>query len=271
MGGMAGVVWPNGKAYFFSGDQYIRYDIAADRAEDGYPKDIASAWPGVFARDIDAVLVWPDGKAYFFSGDQYIRYDVAKDQADAGYPKPVKGNWPGLAFNGIGKGGPQPAAAGLTAVEKPGGGRIKDKSEPPVADQVTVTGHGGGKHVLHRLAAESWSRLVEAARADGIGAPLLEVVSGYRSIATQEKLWQQALAKYGSEAEARKYVAKPGGSAHHSGRAIDCWLGSGPNSENVPAQRKTQAWAWLTANAERFGFYPYEVEPWHWEYNPPAQ
>ena len=39
----AAVVWPNGKAYFFKGDQYIRYDIAADRADEGYPQSI-SAW-----------------------------------------------------------------------------------------------------------------------------------------------------------------------------------------------------------------------------------
>jgi LAS superfamily LD-carboxypeptidase LdcB len=33
--------------------------------------------------------------------------------------------------------------------------------------------------------------------------------------------------------------------------------------------RDTAAYHWLVANAATFGFYPYDVEPWHWEYNPP--
>jgi hypothetical protein len=43
----AGVVWPNGKAYFFRGSQYLRYDIAADHVDSGYPLDIAGHWPGL--------------------------------------------------------------------------------------------------------------------------------------------------------------------------------------------------------------------------------
>ena len=42
------VNWGNGKAYFFKGSQYIRYDIKADRADPGYPKTIDnSTWPGI--------------------------------------------------------------------------------------------------------------------------------------------------------------------------------------------------------------------------------
>jgi hypothetical protein len=43
----AAVVWPNGKAYFFRGVEYLRYDIARQRFDDGYPKAIFSNWPGV--------------------------------------------------------------------------------------------------------------------------------------------------------------------------------------------------------------------------------
>jgi len=40
--------WGNGKLYFFRGDQYIRYDIADDRADGGYPKKINSqTWQGL--------------------------------------------------------------------------------------------------------------------------------------------------------------------------------------------------------------------------------
>ena len=43
----AAVVWPNGKAYFFEGDQYIRYEMAADKADDGYPQPITNSWAGL--------------------------------------------------------------------------------------------------------------------------------------------------------------------------------------------------------------------------------
>jgi hypothetical protein len=42
------VVWNDGTAYFFKGEQYVRYDIAADRVESRYPKPIAGNWPGVW-------------------------------------------------------------------------------------------------------------------------------------------------------------------------------------------------------------------------------
>jgi hypothetical protein len=95
----AGVVWNNGKAYFFKGTQYIRYDLKTDKVDLGYPKPIANNWPGfpaAFAAGIDAAVVWNNGKAYFFKGANYIRYDIKTDKVDAGYPKPIAGAWPGL-------------------------------------------------------------------------------------------------------------------------------------------------------------------------------
>jgi hypothetical protein len=92
----AEVVWNNKKVYFFKGNQYLRYDIATDQVEEGYPLPIAGHWPGLWAENIDAGVVWPNGKAYFFRGSQYIRYDIAKDKADPGYPADIKGGWPGF-------------------------------------------------------------------------------------------------------------------------------------------------------------------------------
>ena len=48
----------------------------------------------------------------------------------------------------------------------------------------------------------------------------LELISSYRSIATQESLFQRRLAEFGEE-YANKYVAIPGYSEHHTGFAID--------------------------------------------------
>jgi hypothetical protein len=156
------------------------------------------------------------------------------------------------------------------AVENPGGGRVTDKTEPAPEDRTTVAGLGGKTVPLHRLAAAWWARLVAAARTDGIPAPLLLPVSGLRTVARQEELFARAIAKYGSEEAADDWVARPRSSSHHSGRAIDCWLGTPAGNAHAEGQRITDAWQWLTGNAERFGFYPYEREPWHWEYNPPA-
>jgi hypothetical protein len=109
----AAIAWGNGKAYFFSGDRYVRYEMdpAREGVDPGYPKPIAGNWPGLAealpigpgsatATDgIDCAVVWNNGKAYFFKGDRYVRYemDPAREGVDPGYPKPIAGNWPGLA------------------------------------------------------------------------------------------------------------------------------------------------------------------------------
>lgn len=155
-------------------------------------------------------------------------------------------------------------------VEVPGGGRIKNITPPASADLVLVAGVGGKRVPLHRLAAAAWQALVAAARSDGLASPLLLPTSGFRDPETQRRLWEDALKKYGSPEKARKWVAPPGGSPHQSGRAIDFHLGGRNNSENVTALRGLPAYHWMVQNAQRFGFYPYTTEPWHWEYNPPA-
>jgi len=121
---------------------------------------------------------------------------------------------------------------------------------------------------LHRAAYEAYLRMKVAAEADGIPANLLTITSGYRSVAHQQRLWAEALRKYGSPQAARRWVAPPGGSPHHTGRAIDLWLGTRNSSDNIAALRATLPYKWLVCNASRFGFFPYAHEPWHWEFNP---
>ena len=84
---------------------------------------------------------------------------------------------------------------------------------------------------------------------DGVG---LVVDSGWRSPAYQEHLLHQAVRKYGSEAEATRWVATPGTSAHVSGHAVDI----GP----------PKAAAWLSAHGAAYGLCQiYGNEPWHYE------
>jgi len=84
-------------------DEYIRYDIKADKADPGYPKVInQKRWPGVWTSDIDAVINWGNGKSYFFKDAEYIRYDIKTDKADPGYPKAInQKTWPGVWTSGI--------------------------------------------------------------------------------------------------------------------------------------------------------------------------
>lgn len=83
------------------------------------------------------------------------------------------------------------------------------------------------------------------------------VDSGWRSAAYQEQLLRDAIAKYGSEAEAARWVATPATSPHVSGHAIDV----GPSG----------ATAWLSAHGAEYGLCQvYANEPWHYELRPQA-
>lgn len=87
-------------------------------------------------------------------------------------------------------------------------------------------------------------RLLEAAQGR------LSVTSGYRSPEHQARLYQAALRKYGSEQEARRWVAPPGKSKHGEGVAADL----------------AGDLAWAKANAARFGLhFPLSNENWHVE------
>jgi zinc D-Ala-D-Ala carboxypeptidase len=83
------------------------------------------------------------------------------------------------------------------------------------------------------------------------------VDSGWRSPEYQEQLLHEAVLKYGSEAEATRWVATPNTSAHASGDAVDI----GPSS----------AAAWLSEHGAEDGLCQiYGNEPWHYELRPEA-
>ena len=78
------------------------------------------------------------------------------------------------------------------------------------------------------------------------------VDSGWRSPEYQEHLLDQAVSKYGSIAEAARWVATPTTSAHVSGDAVDI----GPAT----------AAAWLSEHGADYGLCRiYGNEPWHYE------
>jgi len=78
------------------------------------------------------------------------------------------------------------------------------------------------------------------------------VKSGWRSREYQKRLFRGAVAKYGSERAAARWVASPDTSSHVSGDAVDI----GPS----------RATAWLSKHGAEYGLCRiYRNEPWHYE------
>lgn len=81
----------------------------------------------------------------------------------------------------------------------------------------------------------------------------VKIMSGYRSVAEQQVLWDKKVREIG-EARARKLVAPPGKSNHQRGVAADLTYAT-------PAVQR-----WVHQNAARFGLaFPMGHEPWHIE------
>jgi zinc D-Ala-D-Ala carboxypeptidase len=129
------------------------------------------------------------------------------------------------------------------------------EADGAVPDGTTVFDHevpGVAKLESDLLAA--LRRAAKDAAGDGVE---FVVDSGWRSPAYQEQLLREAVLKYGSEAEAARWVATPSTSAHVSGDAVDI----GPSA----------AAAWLSEDGAAYGLCQiYVNEPWHYERRPDA-
>lgn len=113
--------------------------------------------------------------------------------------------------------------------------------------------HPGVTRLDPELLAALRAAADDAAR-DGVE---LIVTSGWRTPAYQQQLLDDAVAHYGSEAEAARWVASPETSAHVSGDAVDI----GP----------TAAWLWLSEHGAAYGLcQSYANELWHFELRPEA-
>lgn len=89
---VAACTWPGDKLQIFLKDgRYIRYDVAKDRADPGYPQPVDdSSWPGLAAykRLFGCMVNLENKKAVIFLTDgRFIVYDIAADRIDPGYPK----------------------------------------------------------------------------------------------------------------------------------------------------------------------------------------
>ena len=103
------------------------------------------------------------------------------------------------------------------------------------------------KQLMYRFKAAQ-----AAAKKDG---QILYIASGFRTLSRQDVLFTQAIKKYGTAAEASKWVAPPLLSHHPWGIAIDV------NYPDEPVGA-----GWLEVNGSKFGLCRvYENEWWHFE------
>jgi zinc D-Ala-D-Ala carboxypeptidase len=151
--------------------------------------------------------------------------------------------------------------------------RIKDRSVPAPKRLTLVSAsefldpeRPEDLRYVERQAYAAYKNLVAAADADislSSNGNWLKIISAFRSVAYQAQLRRQ------SPRSGRGGLAV--NSPHFTGRALDLYVGGEPVStddRNRAIQVDTEAYQWLVKNAERFGFYPYFYEPWHWEYCP---
>jgi zinc D-Ala-D-Ala carboxypeptidase len=119
-----------------------------------------------------------------------------------------------------------------------GGSRIRglDSTDPMIANL--------DPHLLDAVQAAA-----RAAHADGVP---LSVTSGWRSREHQQRLFDEAVAEYGSVKEASRWVSTPDTSAHVTGDAVDV----GP----------TEAADWLSRHGTDHGLCQvFANELWHYE------
>jgi hypothetical protein len=171
------------------------------------------------------------------------------------------------------------------AANRPGGGErrvnrgphalITEKQFKESTDQAGIDSYivgqttplpGGGR--LNKHAAEAFLRMRTAALADGVA---LRILSGFRSRAAEEATARTSTNR----------VAFAGFSPHSLGLAMDVALRVGTSAKARFSEISTRmdklvdmlqspAYKWIYLHGAAHGFFQYEAEPWHWEYNPPG-
>ncbi|MGW9247469.1 M15 family metallopeptidase [Streptomyces badius] len=147
---------------------------------------------------------------------------------------------------------PAPSPSGRPPSHAPhrGGRGALAEADGVVPDGATVLDHE--VPAVANLDAELLDALRRAARDAADDGVTFTVNSGWRSRAYQEELLRKAVAQYGSEAEAARWVASATTSPHVSGDAVDI----GPD----------RATDWLSEHGSAYGLCRiYRNEPWHFE------
>jgi D-alanyl-D-alanine carboxypeptidase len=121
-----------------------------------------------------------------------------------------------------------------------------------IPDGQTLSPFDVSNPALAQLDPPLLNAIQDAARAAASKGVDLRITSGWRSTGFQQRLFDDAVAKYGSVDIARQFVASPDVSKHVVGQAVDV--------APVDAEK------WLIRNGARFGLCQiYANELWHFE------
>jgi zinc D-Ala-D-Ala carboxypeptidase len=138
---------------------------------------------------------------------------------------------------------PDPVSIGLAATDSTGGW---------IPDGQTLSPFDASNPALARLDPELLNAIADAARAATAQGVDLRISSGWRSKGFQQRLFNDAVGKYGSVDIARQFVASPDVSKHVVGQAVDV----------APVDADN----WLIRNGAQFGLCQiYANELWHFE------
>ncbi len=145
----------------------------------------------------------------------------------------------------------QPPATTL-AVKTPTPTPTLSRRPPTPKPPKPTTKPSYGETSLSGLSPKLKARLKRAMAAAKVDGVTLRITSGRRSAAKQQRLFNEAVRRYGSYKAATRWVLPPKYSAHVQGKAVDI----GP----------AVAMQWLNRNGWRYGVCRrYDNEPWHFE------
>jgi hypothetical protein len=132
------------------------------------------------------------------------------------------------------------------------------------AEERLVPGQEARK--LNRWALASFMPMREAAKRDGVD---ILILSSNRLPATAAA----NAARTGNSYAVARF------SSHILGLAMDIRMSDDKHQfqeattrpmSNIIEMRKSKAHKWMFLHGAAYGWYPYQHEPWHWEYNPPG-
>lgn len=130
---------------------------------------------------------------------------------------------------------------------------------------------------LYRIAPVAQSYLDDLFKAAASAGYNLKDQSGYRSYSVQKNLYENAVVRYGGQAGADKYSARPGYSEHQTGYAMDICDKEHMDACITTAYDKVPSAKWLSDNCWKYGFIlryvknkenetGYGYESWHFRY-----
>lgn len=213
--------------------------------------------------------IWPAGGAVLALGGfaavaRASSGDRAAEEADGEVEKEDEG------------GGEEPEAFGERRV------RVRDYASLSAADERMIVLPGdisfGGARRLHAAVVEDLKAMLRDMRAAGLPATKVSSAWRPRRWKSRAEYEDYLVKKYGKPGWTRAQSVKEGQrwlafeSPHETGLTVDLRSTDlEAKSATANKQKTTPSYAWLKANASKYGWYPYLKEPWHWEHPIPKE